>query len=95
MEYRQEMLHQLERLMIGRDHREEEQQPVRQLNMNEIYTAAAEFTEPIIPVVPQPEPMVIEPKPEEQIPIEPIVNNPPLEPVVNNPPLEPVVNNIP
>lgn len=80
LEHRQEMLQQLERLMVSREHREEEaqqQQPVRVLNAADIYSNVPEFAEPIVPVVPKPAKIEVEQRSEEQVPIEPVVNNPP------------------
>lgn len=74
------MLQQLERLMVSREHREEEaqqQQPVRVLNAADIYANVPEFAEPIVPVVPKPAKVEVEQRIEEQVPIEPVVNNPP------------------
>ena len=36
-----------------------------------------EFAEPIVPVVPKPAKIEVEQRNEEQVPIEPVVNNPP------------------
>lgn len=72
------MLQQLERLMVSREHREEEaqQQPVRALNAADIYSNVQEFAEPIVP---KPAKIEVEQRNEEQVPIEPVVNNPPAQ----------------
>lgn len=66
--------------MLSREHREEEaqqQQQVRQLNAADIYSNVPEFADPIVPIVPKPAKVEVEPRVEEQVPIEPVVNNPP------------------